>query len=125
GGVVRASARRPTAPGPALQLTVDLDLQVSVERALGEGMRAARQLPDSQRGGTYPAPAATAVVLDPGDGAVLALASLPQYDPRRFVGGISRRDFARYATSPGKPLLHRAVQSAYPPGPTWKRVTAL
>ena len=88
-------------------------------------MRAARRLGDSQRGGTYPAPAATAVVLDPEDGDLLALASLPQYDPRRFVGGISRRDFARYAGSPGKPLLHRAVQSAYPPGSTWKPFTAV
>jgi penicillin-binding protein 2 len=125
GEVVRALGGRPPAPGRDLQLNLDLDLQVSVERALAEGMRAARRLPDRQRGGTYPAPAATAVVLDPGDGAVTALASLPQYDPRRFVGGISRRDFARYAGSPGRPLLDRAVQSAYPPGSTWKPFTAL
>jgi penicillin-binding protein 2 len=111
--------------GRDLRLAVDLDLQQTTERALADGMRAARTLPDSQRGGTYPAPAGAAVVLDPDDGSVLALASLPQYDPRRFVGGISRRDFARYADDPGKPLLHRAVQSAYPPGSTWKPFTAL
>jgi len=125
GEVVRALGGRPPTPGRDLQLTLDLNLQVSVERSLADGMRAARRLPDSQRGGTYPAPAATAVVLDPDDGALLALASLPGYDPRRFVGGISRRDFARYANHPGKPLLHRAVQSAYPPGSTWKPFTAL
>jgi penicillin-binding protein 2 len=125
GEVVRALGGRPPVPGRDLQLSLDLDLQVSVERALADGMRAARRLPDTQRGGTYPAPAATAVVLDPGDGAVAALASLPQYDPRRFVGGISRRDFARYSNSPGRPLLDRAVQSAYPPGSTWKPFTAL
>jgi penicillin-binding protein 2 len=125
GEVVRALGGRPPVPGRDLQLNLDLDLQVSVERSLAEGMRAARRLPDGRRGGTYPAPAATAVVLDPDDGAVLALASLPQYDPRRFVGGISRRDFARYANSPGRPLLDRAVQSAYPPGSTWKPFTAL
>jgi penicillin-binding protein 2 len=111
--------------GKDLRLAVDADLQQTAERALADGMRAARALPDSQRGGTYPAPAGTAVVLDPDDGSVLALASLPQYDPRRFVGGISRRDFARYAGDPDKPLLHRAVQSAYPPGSTWKPFTAL
>lgn len=125
GEVVRALGGRPPVPGRDLQLTVDLDLQKTVERALADGMRAARQLRDSQRGGTYPAPAATAVVLDPDNGALLALASLPQYDPRRFVGGISRRDFARYADSPRKPLLHRAVQSVYPPGSTWKPFTAM
>jgi penicillin-binding protein 2 len=65
GEVVRALGGRPPVPGRDLQLTVDLDLQKTVERALADGMRAARQLRDSQRGGTYPAPAATAVVLDP------------------------------------------------------------
>ena len=59
GEVVRAlGGRRPVA-GRDLQLSLDLDLQVSVERALADGMRAARRLPDAQRGGTYPAPAAT------------------------------------------------------------------
>jgi len=125
GEVVRALGGRPPAPGRDLRLAVDLDVQRTAEQALAEGMRAARTLPDRQRGGTYPAPAAAAVVLDPDDGAVLALASLPQYDPRRFVGGISRRDFARYSDDPGKPLLHRAVQSVYPPGSTWKPFTAL
>jgi len=125
GEVVRVLGGRPPAPGRDLQLTLDLNLQVSVEQALADGMRAARRLPDRERGGTYPAPAATAVVLDPDDGALLALASLPQFDPRRFVGGISRRDFARYSSNPGKPLLHRAVQSAYPPGSTWKPFSAL
>src|SRR4029450_3501202 len=100
GEVVRALGGRPPVLGRDLQLTLNLDLQLSVERSLADGMRAARRLPDSQRGGTYPAPAATAVVLDPDDGDLLALASLPQYDPRRFVGGISRRDFARYANHP-------------------------
>jgi penicillin-binding protein 2 len=125
GEVVRALGGRPPVPGKDLRLAVDLEVQQTAERALADGMRAARALPDRERGGTYPAPAAAAVVLDPDDGAVLALASLPQYDPRRFVGGISRRDFARYSEDPGKPLLHRAVQSVYPPGSTWKPFTAL
>jgi len=125
GEVVRSLGGRPPVPGKDLRLAVDLELQRTAERALAEGMRAARALPDRERGGTYPAPAAAAVVLKPDDGSLLALASLPQYDPRRFVGGISRRDFARYAGDPGKPLLQRAVQSAYPPGSTWKPFTAL
>src|SRR4029450_2611978 len=74
GEVVRALGGRPPVPGRDLQLTVDLNLQVSVERALADGMRAARQLRDSQRGGASPAPAATAVGLDPDNGALLALA---------------------------------------------------
>jgi penicillin-binding protein 2 len=125
GEVVRSLGGRPPVPGKDLRLAVDLEVQRSAERALAEGMRAARALPDRERGGTYPAPAAAAVVLRPDDGSLLALASLPQYDPRRFVGGISRRDFARYATDPGNPLLSRAWQSVYPPGSTWKPFTAL
>jgi penicillin-binding protein 2 len=125
GEVMRALGGRAPVPGKDLRLTVDLDLQQTVEQALADGMKAARGLADSERGGTYPAPAATAVVLDPDDGGLLALASLPQYDPRRFVGGISRRDFAAYNQDPDKPLLNRAVQSAYPPGSTWKPFTAL
>jgi penicillin-binding protein 2 len=125
GEVVRALGGRAPVPGKDLRLTVDLDLQQTAERALADGMKAARGLADRERGGTYPAPAATAVVLDPDNGGLLALASLPQYDPRRFVGGISRRDFAAYNQDPDKPLLNRAVQSAYPPGSTWKPFTAL
>jgi penicillin-binding protein 2 len=125
GQVVRTLAVRDPIPGMDLQLSIDLDLQQTVERSLAAGMAAARTLPDSQRGGTYPAPAGAAVVLDPGSGSVLALASLPQYDPRKFVGGISKRDYAAYATDPAKPLLDRAVQSVYPPGSTWKPMTAM
>jgi penicillin-binding protein 2 len=125
GEVVRTLGGRPPVAGKDLRLAVDLDLQQTAEQALADGMRAARALPDRERGGTYPAQAGTAVVLDPDDGSVLALASLPQYDPRRFVGGISRNDFTRYARDPGKPLLDRAVQSVYPPGSTWKPFTAV
>jgi penicillin-binding protein 2 len=125
GDVVRTLDAAEPVAGNDLRLSIDLDLQRTVERALREGLKAARSLPDRERGGTYPAPAGTAVVLDPRDGSVLALASLPQYDPRKFVGGISRADFDRYAKNPGKPLIDRAVQSAYPPGSTWKPFTAL
>jgi penicillin-binding protein 2 len=125
GRVVRSLGGRPPVPGKDLQLSIDLDVQKQAEKSLADGMRLARGLADSSRGGTYPAPAATAVVLDPSDGSLLALASLPQYDPRKFVGGISSRDFAAYSKDPANPLLNRAVQSAYPPGSTWKPVTAL
>jgi penicillin-binding protein 2 len=120
GRVVRSLGGRPPVPGMDLQLSIDLDVQKQAEKSLQDGMKLARGL-----GSRYPAPAATAVVLDPNDGSLLALASLPEYDPRKFVGGISRKDFDRYNKDPAIPLLNRAVQSAYPPGSTWKPVTAL
>jgi penicillin-binding protein 2 len=125
GRVVRSLGGRAPVPGNDLRLSIDLDIQKQAETSLRDGMRLARGLADSSRGGTFSAPAATAVVLDPNDGSLLALASLPQYDPRKFVGGISRKDFAAYSKDPSNPLLNRAVQSAYPPGSTWKPVTAL
>lgn len=125
GQVIRVLGGTPPKPGADLRLSIDLDVQKTAEDSLEAAMQMARKLPDTQRGGTYPAPAATAVVLDPNDGSVLALASLPEYDPRKFVGGISRKDYAAYTNDPNKPLLDRAVQSAYPPGSTWKPVTAL
>jgi penicillin-binding protein 2 len=108
-----------------LQLSIDLKVQQQAEKSLQDGMTLARGLSDKTRGGRYPAPAATAVVLNPNDGSVLAMASLPEYDPRKFVGGISQKDFAVYSNDKTYPLLNRAVQSAYPPGSTWKPVTAL
>jgi len=125
GRVIRSLGGRQPAPGLDLRLSIDLDIQKQAEASLADGMRLARSLPDKERGGNYPAPAATAVVLDPNDGSLLALASLPEYDPRKFVGGISRRDFTAYSKDPANPLLNRAIQSAYPPGSTWKPVTAL
>jgi penicillin-binding protein 2 len=125
GDVVRTLDSREPVPGNDVRLSIDLDVQRAAERALAAGMQAARSLPDRQRGGTYPATAGTAVVLDPRDGSLLALASLPEYDPRKFSGGISRADFDRYAKNPGKPLIDRAVQSVYPPGSTWKAFTAM
>jgi len=120
GRVIRSLGGRAPVPGMDLQLSIDLDVQKQAERSLKDGMTLARGL-----GPRFPAPAATAVVLDPNDGSLLALASLPEYDPRKFVGGISRKDFAAYSKDPSNPLLNRAVQSAYPPGSTWKPVTAL
>lgn len=112
-------------PGKDLRLTIDLGLQRATEQALAQGMRMARTIYDKDRRHNYPAPAGAAIVLDPRDGSLLALASLPQYDPRRFANGISRKEYGAYANDPTNPLLNRAVQSAYPPGSTWKPITAL
>jgi penicillin-binding protein 2 len=125
GEVVGTVDEREPARGHDLQLQIDLDVQRATEEALRAGIEQARGLVDGERGGRYPAPAAAAVVMSARDGSLLANASLPQYDPRRFVGGISRKDFARYARHPGKPLIDRTLQSVYPPGSTWKPFTAM
>ncbi|MFH1219476.1 MAG: penicillin-binding protein 2 [Candidatus Eisenbacteria bacterium] len=57
-------------------------------------------------------------------GGILALASAPGYDPSLFSTGISAPDWEALVTSEDKPLVNRAIQSAYPPGSTFKIVTA-
>ena len=64
------------------------------------------------------------IVLDVRSGGVLALASCPAFDPDLFATGISIADWDNIITSEGKPLLNRAIQSSYPPGSTYKIVTA-
>jgi len=63
--------------------------------------------------------AGSVVALDPRSGEVLVMASVPGYDPNSVPS-----DFQRLVRAPGSPLLNRAVQSGYPPGSTFKVVTA-
>lgn len=93
-------------PGQNLQLSIDLDLQVVAELAL-EGRRGA------------------IVALDPRNGEVLAMASKPDYDPNKFTGRISSKDWREIINDPDKPLLNRAIQAQLAPGSTFKPIVAL
>ena len=94
-------------PGHGLTLTLDLDIQRALETAM-EGI---------ERG--------AAVVLDPRDGAVLAMVSKPAFDPNEFSGGISFARWKEINRDGAYPLLNRAIQSAYPPGSTFKMITMM
>ncbi|HSA58123.1 MAG TPA: penicillin-binding protein 2 [bacterium] len=65
------------------------------------------------------------VALDPNDGEILAMVSVPSYDPGELVANVSHNYWAKLVTDPGNLLLNRATQGAYPPGSTFKLVTAL
>jgi penicillin-binding protein 2 len=93
--------------GRRLQLTIDADVQ----RAVEEGFRA---------GGYNGA----AVLLDPRNGEVLSLVSLPAYDPNAFAGGIDRATWASLNTDKLRPLQDRALQGRYSPGSTFKIAVA-
>lgn len=64
------------------------------------------------------------VMMDVKTGGVLVLASSPSYDPALFAAGISGSDWEALVTSEDKPLVNRAIQSAYPPGSIYKIATA-
>src|SRR5207247_7533557 len=65
-----------------------------------------------------------AVVVDPNNGSVLAMASVPSFDPNKFIPSIKAKDWKELRNDEANPLINRAV-SAFPPGSTFKIMTAL
>jgi penicillin-binding protein 2 len=120
----RVELRQEARPGYALRLTLDMRLQRAAERALRYGIDLAHQ------NDHWAANGGAIVALDPRDGAVLAMASSPTYKPSVYVGRpdpeklapLLEEEAAREANYPG---LNRATAGLYPPGSTWKPVTAL
>jgi penicillin-binding protein 2 len=110
--------------GNALRLTIDIDLQRAAERALRYGIDLA--VADKQ----WHANGGAIVALDPRDGAVLAMASYPTYKPSVFVGRPDPKKLApllnsKVAAAKNYPGLNRAISAIYPPGSTFKPVTAI
>lgn len=114
--------------GNDVQLTIDVDVQSLVEAELRQGLINAQGEQNTdivERFVTFPAPAGAAVVLDPRDGSVVAMASYPSYDPSAFIGGISTEEFDQLnAEGSYSPLNNRAIQGLYSPGSTFKPFTA-
>jgi penicillin-binding protein 2 len=113
-------------PGKDIQLTIDANVQRLAEDSLAQGLEAAKRAYDRDQKKGFVAPAGAAVVLDPNDGSVLALASNPTYDPTIFVGGIKQSVFDELSKPENHyPLNDRAIQGQYPPGSTFKLFTGL
>ena len=106
GRAVRTLARTPPTPGNNLTLTLDSELQGIVELAFGD------------RKGAL-------VAIDPTTGGILAMVSMPSYDPNLFVDGIDTQSWRELNDSPDKPMVNRALNGAYPPGSTFKPFMAL
>lgn len=102
--------------GKRLVLSLDLDLQRSLEETL---VRRMAMLPKRDRKG------AAAVAIDPRDGSIRALVSLPAYQPKTFSGKTTREDIARLFNDPSQPLFPRAISGEYPSGSTIKPLIAL
>ncbi|CAI7980272.1 penicillin-binding protein 2 [Frankia sp. Hr75.2] len=114
GRVAGTASTTPPVSGDHLVLNLDLDVQRAAEEALATTL-------NSLGGG---ARSASAVVLDVRTGGVVALASLPSYDPSVFVGGVSQNDYAALSDpANGTPLLSRAYQGSSAPASTFKVVS--
>ncbi|MGB3247128.1 MAG: penicillin-binding protein 2 [Sulfitobacter sp.] len=106
GRVMRELARREGQSGADIQLTVNADLQRYVQARLG-------------------GESAACVVIDCENGDLAAISSAPSYDPNLFIGGISSADYDPLLNSEYRPLVNKTVQGTYPPGSTFKMMTAM
>ena len=106
GHTVRELARVPPLSGSQLKLTLDIKLQQLVESLFGD-----------RRGAL--------VALQPQTGEVLAMASMPSFDPNLFIDGIDVASWKSLNESIDRPLLNRALNGTYPPGSTYKPFMAL
>ncbi|WP_439144643.1 penicillin-binding protein 2 [Vibrio caribbeanicus] len=106
GRIIRVIKDVPPVAGKDLMLNIDINLQRFVFETL-----------DHREG--------SAVVLDPKDNSILAMASSPSYDPNLFVEGISSKDYQKLLSNPFHPLVNRATLGVYPPGSTIKPFMAV
>ncbi len=106
GRAIRTVGRVAAQSGTDLRLSIDADLQRAMVAAFG-----------TQEG--------SAVAIDPRTGEVLAMVSLPSYDPNLFVNGISHADFQALQNNPSRPQFNRLVLGGVAPGSTIKPLIAL
>ena len=106
GKLVRELATTNDTPGSTLQLTIDADLQDYAARRLGTESGAV-------------------VVLDVTTGGILALCSMPAFDPNSFTDGIGRLEWKMLNEDDHIPLLNKAMRGLYPPGSTLKPMIAV
>ncbi len=117
GEVIGSKLRQEEDTGDDLVLSLNADIQKLSEQALEAGVMAAR-------GAGYQAPGAAAIVMDPSNGDVLAMASFPDYDPRILADGITNKEFKTLNDPTQNAWLNRAIQAQRQPGSTYKVVTA-
>jgi penicillin-binding protein 2 len=106
--------------GDSLRLTIDDELQRTAEEALAYGVRLAHDNHEwAANGGAL-------VAMDVNTGELLAIASNPTFDPSIYVGTVDERDLKALAEKGANaPTLNRAIDGTYPPGSTFKPITAL
>ncbi|WP_447725112.1 penicillin-binding protein 2 [Sphingomonas koreensis] len=106
GKLVRELATRPDEPGKTIRLTIDAGLQEYTARRLGNE-------------------SGSVTVFDVTNGNILAMVSMPAYDPNAFSDGISRTEWKMLSEDDHLPLMNKTLQGLYPPGSTFKPATAL
>jgi penicillin-binding protein 2 len=104
-------------PGGTVQLTIDADLQRVVENTIDDVLIEKQRIHSDAKAGA-------AVVIDVNTGKILAMASRPAMDPNDLIGIISEDTAEKYFRSRGAASFNRALSGLYPPGSTFKPLTA-
>jgi penicillin-binding protein 2 len=109
-------------PGNDIILNIELNFQRETEKILKEHIERLIEVAenDSER---YPPTGGSAVVMNPNNGKVLAMASYPDFDLSTFTSGLTEKDYQELAANPLKPMLDRNTMAAVPPGSLFKLVT--
>ena len=116
GRTLRVLDRIDSVPGKNIYLSIDIELQRVAQEAL-EAVDTKEQK-EKERTGAI-------VAIDPRSGHILALVSVPSFDPNLFVHGIDTKAYQALSTSKSRPLFNRAINGRYPPGSTIKPFFAL
>ena len=106
GKLIRDLATRPDVTGSTIHLTIDAGLQAYAARRLGTN-------------------SGSAVVIECATGDILAMVSVPSYDPNSFSDGIGRREWKSLSEDDHVPLMNKVLQGLYPPGSTVKPMNGL
>lgn len=122
GSVVGENVITQPKDGGDVVLTIDSKLQTKVENLLKEQLNALRS---GKYNRVINPKGASAVVMDVKTGEILSLVSYPEYEPQKFIKGISKKDWDEYLNSPYKPLVNRSIQGLYAPASTFKMSTAM
>lgn len=109
----RVLRRNPPISGQNIYLTIDSDLQDKIYQLTKETLFKVGSL-----GGA-------ALAMDPNSGQILALVSFPTFDPNIFIQGHEEGAISEIFSDPSSPILNRAIGGTYPPGSTFKIVSAL
>lgn len=106
GRLVKELTTRPDRPGETVKLTIESGLQEYAARRIGTN-------------------SGSAVVIDVSSGDILAMVSMPAYDPNSFSEGISQSEWKMLSENDHVPLMNKVLQGLYPPGSTVKPMNAL
>lgn len=117
GQPVRYFSGQLATPGYNVRLTLDARLQQVAEDSIK------KQMAILAKDNVYPT-GVSAVAIDPNTGAVLSLVSWPSYDPNHFSRGITSKEWNAIINNPNHPMENRPIASMYPPGSTYKVITA-